>query len=175
MSFSALREFFQREKTEHQLAVVAKQISHDPAPMPRYLTPSMICRYMISLVRANLDPGMLQRGEYPSHVVLDGLIERHIQFDAGDLSQSLDDYAEYVMLPHAVGFAALLKMANAWRVFDLPLPAKQVGCRHSFDGLSMRMLVLPGNIFRFDMLFQPRAFKAKTLVEYARIGPELVG
>lgn len=134
----------------------------------RYLTPSMICRNMIFLLRRELEPGMLERGQNVPNVIWGDMLQRHVEFEPGDMTQSLDDYAEY-MVPHAMALASLLRMADAQQVFDLPLPEGFVCCRHTFDGISLRLIVQPSGNFRFDILFRPRPPQSKRLIDFARI------
>lgn len=158
MSIADLRRFFRRRKTEQQLDLIVRDT-------PRYLTPSMVCRTMIRLVLAQLEPGTIVGGCEEPNVVRGDLLRRHVEFDCGDLTRSLDDYAEDVLLPHARALASLLRLSDAWQIFELPLPpAGWAACRHAFDGISLRLIVTKSNTFRFDVLFRPRPYEAKSLL-----------
>ena len=130
----------------------------------KQLTISSICRYMIMLVSRNLESGFLQLARDFDNAAADGLMLRHVEFDAGDLNTTLEDYADYYLMPHAVALSTLLKMADAHEVYQLPLRKDQTGCRHMYDGISMRGLVVPNNMFRFEVLFRPRVKRTKILL-----------
>jgi hypothetical protein len=103
------------------------------------LTPSMICRYFIALLARQFEPGtFIQR--YPQEsTLIDGIMQREIRWEIGNLEMSLDDYGEY-MMPHVLAMAALMRMAKAYQIFNLAMPSHVYGCRHQFDGLSVRLI-----------------------------------
>lgn len=140
--------------------------------MVAYLTPSMVCRCMIRLLRDDLEPGTLERGQEVPNVIWGDMMQRSVEFEPGDLTQSMDNYAEF-MKPHAGALASLLRMANAWQVFDLPLPAGFTCCRHTFDGVSLRLIVQPSSNFRFDVLFRPKLFESRPIINFARISEKV--
>ena len=131
------------------------------------LIPSTVCRYMLFLVLREFEPGTLQRRFDDPAVLHDDLLIRRVEFEHGDLTQSIEDYADNLLVPHAKGFAALLRLADAWQIFDMPLVNGETAARHAFDAMSMKLTADAGR-FKFEVLFRPRSVLAKPIARINR-------
>jgi len=103
---------------------------------------------MACLTRCFLHGAHLKFVPTPQHVwmgAFKGCDQKHIDFfiEPKELVQSLDDFAEKMLVPCASKFAEHLKKDGIQFSYELPLPKGHISSRYNYDGLCMRLIMEP--------------------------------
>ena len=107
-----------------------------------------MCREMLRLTRNFLHGAQIEFMSMPPFAWMGAFKDcnqKHIDFyiEPKDLVQSLDDFADKILLPCAYSLAELLKKDGIQFSYELPLPRDHVSARFNYDGLCMRLIMEP--------------------------------